>query len=62
VLTKAGPNHATEFFSTYIYLLSFDFFDQGRSSALVTILFLLSLLFTIIQLRMYGLFDQKEKK
>jgi raffinose/stachyose/melibiose transport system permease protein len=62
VLTKAGPNHATEFFSTYIYLLSFDYFDQGRSSALVTILFFLSLLLTIIQLRMYGLFDQKEKK
>jgi raffinose/stachyose/melibiose transport system permease protein len=62
VLTKAGPNHATEFFSTYIYLLSFDYFDQGRSSALVTILFFLSLLLKIIQLRMYGLFDQKEKK
>jgi raffinose/stachyose/melibiose transport system permease protein len=62
VLTKAGPNHATEFFSTYIYLLSFDYFDQGRSSALVTILFFLSLVLTIIQLRMYGLFDQKEKK
>jgi raffinose/stachyose/melibiose transport system permease protein len=62
VLTKAGPNHATEFFSTYIYLLSFDYFDQGRSSALVTILFILSLLLTIIQLRMYGIMGQKEKK
>jgi raffinose/stachyose/melibiose transport system permease protein len=60
VLTKAGPNHATEFFSTYIYLLSFNLFDQGRSSALVTILFFLSLILTIIQLRMYGILGQKE--
>jgi raffinose/stachyose/melibiose transport system permease protein len=62
VLTKAGPNHATEFFSTYIYLLSFNLFDQGRSSALVTILFFLSLILTIIQLRMYGILGQKENK
>jgi raffinose/stachyose/melibiose transport system permease protein len=62
VLTKAGPNHATEFFSTYIYLLSFDYFDQGRSSAVVTILFFLALILTIIQLRMYGVMGQREKK
>jgi raffinose/stachyose/melibiose transport system permease protein len=61
VLTKSGPNHATEFFSTYIYLLSFDYFDQGRSSAVVTILFFLALILTIIQLRMYGVLGQKEK-
>jgi raffinose/stachyose/melibiose transport system permease protein len=61
VLTKSGPNHATEFFSTYIYLLSFDYFDQGRSSAVVTILFFLALILTIIQLRMYGVLGQREK-
>jgi raffinose/stachyose/melibiose transport system permease protein len=60
VLTKAGPNHATEFFSTYIYLLSFDYFDQGRSSAVVILLFFLALILTIIQLRMYGVLGQKE--
>jgi raffinose/stachyose/melibiose transport system permease protein len=61
VLTKAGPNHATEFFSTYIYVLSFDYFDQGRSSALVTILFFLSLVLTIFQLRMYGILGEREQ-
>jgi raffinose/stachyose/melibiose transport system permease protein len=61
VLTKGGPNHATEFFSTYIYLLSFDYFDQGRSSALVVLLFILALLLTVIQLRMYGVMGIKEK-
>jgi raffinose/stachyose/melibiose transport system permease protein len=61
VLTKGGPNHATEFFSTYIYLLSFDYFDQGRSSALVIILFFLALLLTVIQLRWYGVMGIREK-
>ena len=60
VLTKAGPNHATQFFSTYIYLLSFDYFEQGRSSAVVVILFFLALTLTVVQLRMYGVLGQKE--
>ena len=59
VLTRSGPNHATEFFSTYIYTLSFSFFDQGRSSALVVLVFLIALLLTIIQLRMYGVGKQR---
>ena len=61
VLTKAGPNHATQFFSTYIYLLSFDYFEQGLSSAVVVVLFFLSLTLTVIQLRMYKILGQKEK-
>ena len=61
VLTKAGPNHATEFFSTYIYLLSFNYFEQGVSSALVVILFFLALALTVIQLKMYGVLGQKEE-
>ena len=60
VLTKSGPNHATEFFSTYIYLLSFDYFEQGLSSALVVILFFLAMVLTVIQLKMYGVLGQKE--
>jgi len=61
VLTKAGPNHATEFFSTYIYLLSFNYFEQGVSSALVVILFFLALILTVIQLKTYGVLGQKEE-
>ena len=61
VLTKAGPNHATEFFSTYIYLLSFDYFEQGRSSALVVILFFLAMILAVVQLKWYGVLGQKEK-
>jgi raffinose/stachyose/melibiose transport system permease protein len=61
VLTKTGPNHATQFFSTYVYLLSFDYFEQGRSSALVVILFFLSMLLALIQLNWYGVLGQKEQ-
>jgi raffinose/stachyose/melibiose transport system permease protein len=62
VLTRAGPNHATEFFSTYVYTLSFSYFDQGLSSALVTILFILAMFLTVIQLNVYGIIGIKEKR
>ncbi len=53
VLTSAGPNHATEFFSTYIYTKSFDLFKQGEASAIVVIMFLLAMVITAVQLRFY---------
>jgi raffinose/stachyose/melibiose transport system permease protein len=61
VLTRSGPNHATEFFSTYVYTLSFAYFDQGLSSALVSILFILAMILTIIQLNWYGIIGNSEK-
>jgi raffinose/stachyose/melibiose transport system permease protein len=54
ILTKGGPNYATEFFSTYIYRKSFDLFDQGGASALVMIMFVIALLITAIQLKIYN--------
>lgn len=53
VLTKGGPNYATEFFSTYIYKKSFDLWDQGGASTLVVIMFLIALCVTFAQLRIY---------
>lgn len=53
VLTSAGPNHATEFFSTYIYTKSFDLFKQGEASTIVVIMFLLAMVITAVQLRLY---------
>lgn len=55
LLTKGGPNHATEFFSTYIYTKTFAQFDQGLSSAIVMVLLAIALLVTICQLRIYGI-------
>jgi raffinose/stachyose/melibiose transport system permease protein len=54
ILTKGGPNHATEFFSTYIYQKSFDFFDQGGSSALVILMFMIALVITGVQMKLYN--------
>jgi raffinose/stachyose/melibiose transport system permease protein len=59
VLTAAGPNHATEFFSTYIYNLSFSYFEQGLSSAVVCLLFVIALALTVVQLRVYGVLGKR---
>lgn len=55
VVTNGGPAHGTEFFSTYMYYLSFDRFDQGMASAVVCIMLILCVGLTILQLRMYGI-------
>ncbi len=53
VLTRGGPNHATEFFSTYINTQSFSLFNQGMSSAIVVIMFLIAMFITAVQLYLY---------
>ena len=61
VLTKGGPNYATEFFSTYIYTKSFDLFKQGQASALTVIMLMIALIITAIQLKLYFK-DDKDKE
>ncbi len=53
VLTGGGPNHATEFFSTYINQLSFENFNQGKASAVVVMMLVIAMTITAIQLRIY---------
>ena len=53
VLTAGGPNHATEFFSTYINRLSFSEFNQGKASAVVVVMLLIAMAITAVQLRIY---------
>lgn len=53
VLTKGGPNYATEFFSTYIYKKSFNLFNQGQASAIVVLMFVLAMAITLVQLKLY---------
>lgn len=61
VLTNGGPAHATETFSTYIYTKSFNMFKQGEASAIVVLMFLIAMVITIIQLKMYYK-DDKDKE
>ena len=53
ILTKGGPNYATEFFPTYIHKKSFELFDQGGASALTVIMFLIAMVITAMQIWLY---------
>jgi len=61
VLTKGGPNYATEFFSTYIYKKSFDLFQQGQSSAIVMVMFVLAVVITAAQMKLYTMNDKNRE-
>lgn len=61
VLTKGGPNYATEFFSTYIYKQSFEMFNQGYASAIVMFMFLIAMLITLAQLKLYSRNDKDKE-
>ena len=54
VLTKGGPNYATEFFSTYIFTTSFEQYKQGYASAYSVVLMVVALAITIYQLSLYS--------
>jgi multiple sugar transport system permease protein len=47
LLTKGGPNNATELYSVYLYRNAFIFFKMGYASALAWLLFLIIVVFAI---------------
>jgi len=51
VLTKGGPSGSTELPTTLLFRAGFDEYRQGRAAAIGTILFLVALVLTIVQLR-----------
>ncbi|MGS2619647.1 carbohydrate ABC transporter permease [Micromonospora sp. LZ34] len=53
LVTGGGPANATEFLPTYIYETTITRFDAGYGAALSVILLLISLAFTIWQMRRY---------
>jgi len=52
ITTKGGPGRATWFFALHIYTSAFEYFDMGYASTLAWFLFLVLLVFTVIQLRL----------
>ncbi|MCE7988338.1 MAG: sugar ABC transporter permease [Caldilinea sp. CFX5] len=52
LMTNGGPQHATLFSVLYLYRLGFEQFRMGLASALAWLLFLIILIFTLIQLRL----------
>ncbi len=52
ITTKGGPGRATWFFALHIFTHAFEYFDMGYASALAWCMFLLLMVFTIVQLRL----------
>jgi multiple sugar transport system permease protein len=52
IITKGGPNHASETIVYRIFTTAFDLFDFGRASAMAVVLFVVIALVAVIQYRM----------
>lgn len=52
VMTKGGPSKATEVGALYIYDKSFNMLEMGYGSALSVFMFLVLLIFSVVQLKM----------
>lgn len=51
VMTQGGPNNASLFYNLYLYDNAFRWFKMGYASALAWILFVITLLFTLLAFR-----------
>lgn len=49
LLTAGGPGDATSVLVYYVYFVGFQLFEQGYASAIAVVLFLITLLVTIVQ-------------
>jgi multiple sugar transport system permease protein len=53
IMTRGGPVERTTTMVYYIYQAAFKFFDMGYASTLAFALFAMTMVFTVIQLRLY---------
>lgn len=51
VMTEGGPNHASELLATYMYKQAFTSFRMGYGSTIAMAMFIISLVLTIVVLR-----------
>lgn len=54
-MTRGGPANSTEFFSTYIFRVSMQNFEQGYASAISVLMFLIAIVITAAYVVMYEL-------
>jgi len=54
LLTRGGPNYATELYSVYLYRNAFVFFKMGYASAQAWVMFVIIVVFTVIMFRVSG--------
>ena len=51
LLTRGGPNFATELYTIFLYRNAFQYLRMGKASALAWILFLIIVIFTVLLFR-----------
>ena len=49
IMTGGGPNNSSLLYALYLYQLAFERLQMGKASAMAWILFLILLIFTVIQ-------------
>lgn len=54
VMSNGGPNNASLFYVLYLYRNAFQYFKMGYASALAWVLFVIILIFTLIQFKFFG--------
>ncbi|WP_339234139.1 sugar ABC transporter permease [Paenibacillus sp. FSL R5-0517] len=54
VMSNGGPNYASLFMVQYLYQNAFDYFNMGYASAVAWALFVIILIFTVIQFKVFG--------
>ena len=52
IMTEGGPNYSTLFYLLYLYRMAFENFRMGYASAMAWVLFIIVLIFTMIQFRL----------
>ncbi len=62
VMTKGGPNYASEVLAHYIYLQAFTLNKMGYASTIASILFGITLVFTMFQIRSIKTHELREKR
>jgi ABC-type sugar transport system permease subunit len=58
IMTNGGPAGATEVVPLLIYKTAFEFFKMGRASAMSIFLFLVMMVFAVIQIRLFSGADE----
>jgi ABC-type sugar transport system permease subunit len=54
VMTSGGPNYASEVLTTFMYSQGFEFNRMGYGSALAVVILLITLLFTLVQVKVFN--------
>ena len=54
VMTSGGPNYASEVLTTFMYSQGFEFNRMGYGSALAVVILLITLVFTLVQVKVFN--------